>query len=551
MAVGEPTARSGGDVGTAGGSVGRRTMARSQPLVSSLLDALRRHFAPAEVERVEPAHGPRVGPVGAVSSEGSGPVGEGLAGRASAGSIAPGGPVDTVVDWDRLDAAQLRTAAKELQRGIAALEHQQRRVLRLVDQRRAFAVDGSRDAADWSANNLGISRRKANDQLGLGASLEGMPGLERAAAIGELSAEQARPAAQLAEAAGTDHGWAAQAPSLPVGVLARHAARRERPSAADHRAARSARHFRTWTDGHELRFRGSLPSDDGARLLAAVERAMPARDPHAPVSSTPDQRRADGLVALAGATLAGDADPDRATVAVVVELAAICDDDPAATAELEAGQPLATDAARRLLCDGRVNVIVQDPTGVAVGVGTTQRVVTPAMRRALMRRDGQCRFGGCTASGFLHAHHIDHWPAPTTLGNLVLLCWNHHHAVHEGGWTLSGDPNHALHATSPTGTPTVTSHPLLSRGSLPGDRVSGDPVATGPPPRSVRRDERPAAGDPGASGPAFFRLGGASSDEGRSATNEPSGPVHPPGVCASAGERVSPTDVPELQFDSG
>ncbi len=68
-----------------------------------------------------------------------------------------------------MDADGLRAAAEGLQRGISALEHQQRRVLGVIDQRRAFTVDGSRDAADWSANNLGISRKAANDRLRVGS----------------------------------------------------------------------------------------------------------------------------------------------------------------------------------------------------------------------------------------------------------------------------------------------------------------------------------------------------------------------------------------------
>ena len=303
--------------------------------------------------------------------------------------------------------------------------------------------------------------------------LADMPRLAEAAATGAVTREQARPAADLAQAAGTDAGWAAQAPHLPVGTLSRHAAKQRRPSSADHRAARNARHFRAWEDGLEVRFRGSLPADDGARLLAAIERGMPPRTRATRPSASdleqdlsPDQRRADGLLALAKATLAGDADPDRATITAVVELAAICDDDPGATAELQRDQPLATETARRLVCDGRMQVVVQDRDGVTVGVGTTARVVSPAMRRALLRRDGGCRFGGCTATRFLEAHHVVPWPSPTTMGNLAMICWQHHHAVHEGGWRLHGDPNRALHATHTNGT-TVT--------SLPRDRLPDPP----------------------------------------------------------------------------
>ena len=407
------------------------------------------------------------------------------------------------LEWARLDPAGLRAAAEGLQRGISALEHQQRHVLGVIDEQRAFSVDGSRDAADWSANNLGISRKAANDRLRLGRDLAKLPNLQQAAASGELTADQAHPAVELAKVAGTDHGWATQAPHLPVGVLTRHAAKSRRPGAADRRAAHAARHLHTWIEGLEMRFRGSLPTDEGARLLAAVERAIPERDPHTDTGATPDQRRADGLAALAAANLAADSDPDRATVVAIVELAAICDDDPTATAELETSQPLATETARRLLCDARIQVIVQDRTGVAVGVGTTARVVTPAMRRVLMRRDGGCRFGQCTNTRHLHAHHITPWPSPTQTGNLALLCWHHHHTIHEGGWTLTGDPNHALHATNPTGTTTITSHPhhwhppgtdppgLLPPGLPPPTTVRPEAHEQSPPARSPAHPTRP------------------------------------------------------------
>ncbi len=96
-------------------------------------------------------------------------------------------------------------------------------------------------------------------------------------------------------------------------------------------------------------------------------------------------------------------------------------------------------------------MLVQDRAGRAVGLGTTQRTVTPALRRALTVRDGHCRFGNCTARRFLHGHHIDHWPAPTVMSNLALVCYQHHHLLHEGGWTLTGDPDHHLVATHPDG----------------------------------------------------------------------------------------------------
>ena len=58
------------------------------------------------------------------------------------------------------------------------------------------------------------------------------------------------------------------------------------------------------------------------------------------------------------------------------------------------------------------------------------------MRRALIARDGGCRFPGCTSHRHCDGHHIKHWQhgGETSLDNLVLLCRHHHRLVHEGGF---------------------------------------------------------------------------------------------------------------------
>ncbi|MDA8434987.1 MAG: HNH endonuclease signature motif containing protein, partial [Actinomycetales bacterium] len=73
-------------------------------------------------------------------------------------------------------------------------------------------------------------------------------------------------------------------------------------------------------------------------------------------------------------------------------------------------------------------------------LGRTQRTVTARLRRALEVRDRHCAFPGCHVDvSRTHAHHVRPWEdgGETTLANLVLLCPKHHHAVHEGGWTIT------------------------------------------------------------------------------------------------------------------
>ena len=69
--------------------------------------------------------------------------------------------------------------------------------------------------------------------------------------------------------------------------------------------------------------------------------------------------------------------------------------------------------------------------------------IPPALRRLLEARDDHtCCFPGCERRRQLQAHHREHWAygGETSLANLVLLCWQHHRLVHEGGYTVEGDP---------------------------------------------------------------------------------------------------------------
>jgi hypothetical protein len=120
-------------------------------------------------------------------------------------------------------------------------------------------------------------------------------------------------------------------------------------------------------------------------------------------------------------------------------------------------------SVRRILCDSDVTTVVVRPSAAAgsdrcrstVGnllleaarevlyVGRAERVVPPRLRRALEARDGHCRFPGCQAHvRRCHAHHVREWEngGSTAIDNCVLLCVRHHHAVHEGGWSLSRAP---------------------------------------------------------------------------------------------------------------
>lgn len=97
------------------------------------------------------------------------------------------------------------------------------------------------------------------------------------------------------------------------------------------------------------------------------------------------------------------------------------------------------ETARKHACDGDLLGAVIDAHSDVLALGRTHRLVTRALRRALMIRDhGMCQFTACHQTRHLKAHHLIHWAdgGPTDLSNLILLCQFHHTAVHEGCMTI-------------------------------------------------------------------------------------------------------------------
>jgi hypothetical protein len=96
---------------------------------------------------------------------------------------------------------------------------------------------------------------------------------------------------------------------------------------------------------------------------------------------------------------------------------------------------------RRLSCDARLQVVLEDSAGNALGIGRAGRNIPAWLMRQLRYRDHGCTFPGCGTRAFLQAHHIVHWEhgGATDLANLTLTCCFHHKLVHEHGWKVALD----------------------------------------------------------------------------------------------------------------
>lgn len=84
------------------------------------------------------------------------------------------------------------------------------------------------------------------------------------------------------------------------------------------------------------------------------------------------------------------------------------------------------------------------------------RLLTPAQRRELLRRDGYCcSTPGCPNTLWLHAHHIRFFCAggATDRENMLIVCSRCHRNIHEGHLRVSGRAPNRLHWTDRDGSP--------------------------------------------------------------------------------------------------
>jgi Domain of unknown function (DUF222)/HNH endonuclease len=210
---------------------------------------------------------------------------------------------------------------------------------------------------------------------------------------------------------------------------------------------------------------GLLDAESGAVLRTALDAAM--RPPSGDEPHSAAQRRADALLEIVHQAMNHGALPDvageRPHVIVVTDLATLRRDAESLPAQLSWGGPIGSDTARRIACDASVTRVVVDNKGssppgglpsrlldalppqlrspsLPLDVGRAARLATPAIRKALLVRDGGCAIAGCEGpAAWAEAHHIVHWAdgGATSLANMVLLCRRHHRFVHERGWTIS------------------------------------------------------------------------------------------------------------------
>lgn len=317
--------------------------------------------------------------------------------------------------------------------------------------------------ASWLGMGEPLSRREAASAVHQARALAAHPEVADAAARGEVGVGQARAMTRLLDGLAPQlqpeqqaHaetfllGLAGQLDSDQLSKAGPRVLAEVAPKEADElaettlqrqaEAAQRARSLRLFREGGSVRFEGSLPRVDGELLISLLDvhgeqlrrTAIESRDP-ASLGPTPEQRRADALVSLLRSAAGAKPQPGLGVARVLVKL----DYDALRRSASGAGligedELLSAGELRQLCCDAELVPVVLGGASEVLDVGRKQRLVTSAIRTALILRDGGCAFPGCDIRPALcEAHHVTPWweGGRTSLSNCVLLCHSHHGLV--------------------------------------------------------------------------------------------------------------------------
>jgi hypothetical protein len=339
----------------------------------------------------------------------------------------------------------------------ARIGRMQRQLLQLIadaDRHEIWRDSGARDTAHLLAIRYGISEWKARRWVAAGHALENLPRISRGLERGELGIDKV---VELTRFATPDEArlvrWAM---TVSVGAVRHRGDLEARASIKDVRETERSREVTWWyhDDGRRFGLEADLLAASGPVIVNALEReaeriaAMPGEEDEVYASA----RRADALVALCSARIAADPEPDRATVVVHARLDGLEQD--TGGCEIEGGPVIHPQSVRRLLCNARVQTIVEDRDGTVLGIGRLSRHAPAWLLRQVRHRDREYRFPGCGARRFTEAHHLRWWRhgGRTDLHNLALICSFHHRLVHEHGWSVKRDATGDLLWRRPDGT---------------------------------------------------------------------------------------------------
>ena len=345
---------------------------------------------------------------------------------------------------DVSEGEQLGNRIAELNAYLNVAQAEFLELLRAFDEQRYWEDLGFTSCAHWLNFKCGIGFNAARERLRMAHALVHLPKIRAGFAEGSLSFSKVRAMTRVATPENEDLllniaiPGAAQHVERFVSQYRRIEKLQEPGSAQELHEHRELTHY---YDGEGcLVIKARLPAEQGELVVKALERAMEQDDAGQKDESEEREpiaaRRADALCAVVETYLnhpenAGST-ADRYQVVVHVP----ADGAAPSAGQIENGPHVSAETSERIACDCSVTTIEEDQFGEPLNIGRRSRTIPPPMRRALIARDGGCRFPGCTSHRYCDGHHIEHWckGGETRLDNLVLLCRHHHRLVHEGGF---------------------------------------------------------------------------------------------------------------------
>ncbi|NYJ04684.1 HNH endonuclease [Petropleomorpha daqingensis] len=355
------------------------------------------------------------------------------------------------------------------------------RTVRVADSKQGFAADGQATAASWLRGHGRLSTAAASQVVRNGRALEQLPAVATAHAVGNLTADHVseiakiiapRPVA-LAAAQGVDLAETARVLTRLAAVAPHEDLKKAvhtflemldtdgpEPDPTEQRTLTFTRH----ADG-SITGRFHLDPAGAEKVTTALE-SINQTDRPAGDERTVGQRQADAWVQLADLHLGCGTLPMLRTVrphiAVNVDLEDLLDPTTGkGAARAGFGAIISAARARWLACDADITRIVLGMNGEPLDLGRTHRLVTPALRKAVIVRDQTCVFAACNAPHWWsEVHHLIHWAqgGETSLANSGLLCERHHTQVHHG-FTIERDTAGRWHTYRPDGTEILTVRP--------------------------------------------------------------------------------------------
>lgn len=350
------------------------------------------------------------------------------------------------------EAHDLRAALIALQAHLDAITVVQATLIDEANQRRAWEGTGARNMADWLAGVTKSSYGSAQKKARLGSTLRKSRRLSEAVKKGEISPDSAGELSDLFSlppdnATDDDLDELVEAVKGASPRDTREAASRLRDILSSETEEEAAeRRYRQRSVTSTVPIDGmvttsvTLPTLEARMFLNAINHA--AGTPCEGDTRSEAQRLADGVVLLADAyakgTVTGGREKPTVLITMSLESLTGATDDPARTSQ---GDRIPAFVARRLAERAHLQRVVMVGDAV-INLGRTVRCATDDQFKALVARDGGCRFPGCHApAAWCDVDHLQPWEhgGPTDLHLLVLWCRHHHTERHRPGVSVIGD----------------------------------------------------------------------------------------------------------------